>query len=637
MYRRTLWTGSVLAAALFFTITDAAVVIRAAPLPESVKLVRKAAAEDGINLQLSLKRQNMDQLEKFLRAVSDPFSPKYGQYMSDAEVHEIFRPTEDSFDQVIDWLTKSGFGNLHITPQAAAINVATTVETADQLFGANFSWFDVDGTPKLRTGEYTIPDRLVEHVDLVSPTTYFGRMRPPPRGDGVNDWITENSPEQPAPLNKRDTKTESDQARDHPSWDSRTPDCATIITPPCLETAYNYKGYIPDPKSGSRVSFTSFLEQAAQQADLTKFLSLTRLEGFRTPASKKKTFKTVLINGGESHEGVHKKSKTSEANLDVQWLAAVTQTKLPITQWITGGRPPFVPNLRIPTPEANTNEPYLEFLEYLFRLPDKDLPQVISNSYAEDEQSVPEAYARRVCGLLGIMGLRGVTVLTASGDSGVGAPCRANDGSGREEFSPQFPSSCPYITTVGGTQAWDPEVAWKGSSGGFSNYFPRPWYQVAAVEKYLEEQLDPAAREYYEENGFVRFAGRAFPDLSAHSSSPKYAYVDKRVPGLTGGTSASCPVVAGIVGLLNDARLRRGLPTMGFINPWLYAKGYQALEDVTGGAAVGCQGIDIQTGKRVPGAGIIPGASWNATPDWDPATGLGLPNFWAMRELALED
>lgn len=606
MYRQVL-SASLVSAAAFFAITDATAVIRAAALPEAVKLIGKAAPDDIINLQFSLRRQNIDQLEPRLRAVSDPLSPQYGQYMSESEVNELFHPKDDSFAQVIDWVAASGFQDIRLTLEPATINLAASVEIVDQLLGANFSWFDVDGALKLRTLEYAIPDRLVDHVDLVSPTTYFGRSRPQP------DWIQGHRGTSSARLNKRQRVPIAEMVHNHLKWDRGTSNCHRVITPPCLEAAYNYKNYEPDPNSGSRVSFTSFLEQAAQQADLEIFLSLTGLERFRNPPGRTTTFQTVLINGGRTLQGIPGKNKTSEANLDVQWLAAATKAMLPITQWITAGRPPFVPNLRLRSEWNNTNEPYLDFFEHVVRLPAEDLPQVISNSYAEDEQTVPEAYARRVCDLIGIMGLRGVTVLTASGDSGVGAPCRANDGSGRLQFTPQFPSSCPHITTVGGTQGWNPEVAWIASSGGFSNYFPRPWYQADTVKKYLDEELDPATREYYEKNGFVQFAGRAYPDLSAHSSTPAYGFVDKLVPGLTGGTSASCPVVAGIVGLLNDARLRHGLPTMGFINPWLYIAGSEALQDVKGGYASGCQGIDLQRGARVPGAGIIPGASWNAT------------------------
>lgn len=83
----------------------------------------------------------------------------------------------------------------------------------------------------------------------------------------------------------------------------------------------------------------------------------------------------------------------------------------------------------------------------------------------------------------------------------------------------------------------------------------------------------------------------------------------------SGGTSAAAPIVAGMIGLLNDARLRAGNPPMGFLNPWLYGDARGALTDVTGGFSRGCDGYDSQTGMMVPGAGVVGerGAFWNAT------------------------
>jgi tripeptidyl-peptidase I len=103
----------------------------------------------------------------------------------------------------------------------------------------------------------------------------------------------------------------------------------------------------------------------------------------------------------------------------------------------------------------------------------------------------------------------------------------------------------------------------------------------------------------------------------------------------SGGTSAATPVFAGVVALLNDARLRAGKPSVGFLNPFLYSIGFQGLNDITTGQSIGCYGVNPQTGKAVPGAGIIPWATWNATPGWDPATGLGTPNFTKLKQIVL--
>jgi tripeptidyl-peptidase-1 len=72
---------------------------------------------------------------------------------------------------------------------------------------------------------------------------------------------------------------------------------------------------------------------------------------------------------------------------------------------------------------------------------------------------------------------------------------------------------------VGGTVSFNPEVAWIGSSGGFSYYFKRPWYQNVAVESYLNTYVSDETKEYY--SSYVDFSGRGFPDVAAHSISPE--------------------------------------------------------------------------------------------------------------------
>jgi len=84
----------------------------------------------------------------------------------------------------------------------------------------------------------------------------------------------------------------------------------------------------------------------------------------------------------------------------------------------------------------------------------------------------------------------------SSGDNGVGdgnmnpatQKCFTNNGRNQTRFIPLFPSSCPYVTSVGGTQDF-PEIAVSRffSGGGFSNYFKRPKYQDWHVNGYLKK------------------------------------------------------------------------------------------------------------------------------------------------------
>lgn len=268
---------------------------------------------------------------------------------------------------------------------------------------------------------------------------------------------------------------------------------------------------------------------------------------------------------------------------------------------------PLVPTLDNGYP--STNEPYLEFLTYLLNLSDTELPQTLTTSYGEEEQSVPQDYALKVCNLFMQLGGRGVSVLFSSGDSGPGGSCKSNVDNTTTTFLPTFPAGCPYVTSVGATTGSAPERAVSFSSGGFSIYHDRPSYQETAVSSYLDTIGETYA-------GLFNATGRGIPDVAAQGSS--FVVINKNRSSLLSGTSASSPVFAGVVALLNAARKAQGEAPLGFLNPWLYNNS-AALLDITSGYSSGCQGA----GGGLP----TTGARWNATAGWDPVTGLGTPKF----------
>jgi tripeptidyl-peptidase-1 len=161
------------------------------------------------------------------------------------------------------------------------------------------------------------------------------------------------------------------------------------------------------------------------------------------------------------------------------------------------------------------------------------------------------------------------------------------------------------------------------SSGGFSDIFPRPWYQDDAVSSYLDDHLGDRW------DGLYNPRGRGFPDVAAQGVKYHVFSGDKDV--LVSGTSASAPMFAALVSLLNNARLARGRPPLGFLNPWLYTIGQAGLVDIVHGGSTGCTGKDIYSGLPTP---FVPYASWNATPGWDPVTGLGTPDFEKLLDLS---
>lgn len=131
------------------------------------------------------------------------------------------------------------------------------------------------------------------------------------------------------------------------------------------------------------------------------------------------------------------------------------------------------------------------------------------------------------CSLFAQLGARGVSVIFSSGDTGVGSACQTNDGKNTTRFLPIFPAACPFVTSVGGTFHVQPEQAISFSSGGFSDRFPRPAYQDAAVKTYLGI-LGNTWKGLYNPNG------RGFPDVAAQAYN--FTVIDQGKEIRVGGT-----------------------------------------------------------------------------------------------------
>ena len=528
--------------------------------------------------------------------MSTPDHPEYGKHFrTHDEMKRMLQPSAASMDAVQTWLEDAGITN--IEQDADWVKFQTTVETANKLLDANFQYYvnRASHAERLRTLEYSIPDSLAPHVNLVTPTTRFGQMH-------ANRATMHGK-----------KKVASAAFRKAAHYTSA--DCNNAITPQCLKDLYSIGDYAAKADNGNGVAFASYLEQYARYSDLALF------EKNIAPYAEGQNFSVVQFNGGGNDQT--SSSDSSEANLDLQYIVGVS-SPVPVTEYSTGGRGPLVPDLDQPDPNDDNNEPYLDFLQNIVKLSDAELPAVLSNSYGEDEQSVPAKYARSVCNLYAQLGSRGVSVIFSSGDSGVGAACETNDGTNATHFPPQFPAACPWVTSVGATTHTSPETAVYFSSGGFSDLWERPSYQNDAVSEYLTKLGSKWS-------GLFNAKGRAFPDVSAQGEN--FAIYEKGSLTSVDGTSCAAPVFAGVIALLNDARVESGQSVMGFLNPWLYSKGRAALNDITTGGSTGCDGNGRFSGPA-NGGPVVPYASWNATKGWDPVSGLGTPDFAKMRKAA---
>jgi len=83
------------------------------------------------------------------------------------------------------------------------------------------------------------------------------------------------------------------------------------------------------------------------------------------------------------------------------------------------------------------------------------------------------------------------------------------------------------------------------------------------------------------------------------------------------GTSASTPVFAGMLSLVNADRRAHNLSLVGFVNPFLYSNATKFVNDITSGSNK-CTGANNN---------ICCSVGFVATTGWDATTGLGSINF----------
>ncbi|GLB42699.1 putative pro-kumamolisin, activation domain [Lyophyllum shimeji] len=546
-------------------------------VPRGWEYVSPAPADYEFDMRVGLKQDKVDDLTATLMETSDPTHAKYGKHLTVVEAEALAAPHPDSVEAVDAWLEDHGVPPANVVRSTGGggwVVVRVSVAQAERLLGTKYNVYHHTASSErvVRALSYSLPRELHPHVDVVTPTTYFGT----PHSMRRTSFLQPDRVLQPT------TKDGGARA-----------DCASVITPACLRELYNTASYVPRATNVNKLGVAGFLGEWANRNDLQKFFAQFR------PDAVNSSFSTVLVNGGLDNQNV----PGVEANLDIQYTTAMS-FPTPNIYYSTGGSPPFIPDSQTP---KNTNEPYLEWLSFVLSRNKSEIPQTITISYGDDEQTVPKEYAVKVCNLFAQLGAVGTTVFVASGDSGVGGgDCLTNDGTKKKLFQPAFPASCPFVTVVGGTHKI-PETAVDFSGGGFSRYFGTPAYQNVTVAKYVKGLGTTYAKLYNP-------AGRAYPDLAAQAYA--YQVIVGGALQYVAGTSASSPTVAGVFALLNDFRLASGKPSLGFINPLIYSTASKGFNAVVSGSNPGCGT-----------------AGFPAKAGWNPVTGLGTPDFEKLQKL----
>ncbi|KAH8983470.1 subtilisin-like protein [Lactarius akahatsu] len=535
----------------------------------------------AIDLYIALKPHSENALIEALYQVSDPGHERYGAHLPREQVAELVAPRQDTLKLVHSWLEHHGVPSSSISTSHGGGWLTITsvpVSQADELLSASYQLYRHTGANAteviLRTVSYALPGVLHEHVQTVAPTTDFT----PPRK--LLQTLGQHPSEGGATADVN--ATSRGPVRVLPRTDDFD------VTPSFLRWLYRTQGYVPAAMGHNVLGVLGLIDEYPSYADLTQFMINFRLDAIAA------TFTVQQVNDG----GFDPSRPGKEANADIQYAAAMTYPT-PHIFYSTGGYMRWVTNGPAP------HDAYLVWLNYL--LHQEDIPPTISISYGYHETLVPLEYASSLCTLFGQLGLRGVSILVSSGDDGVGGSEYCRDNSGRVRFVPMFPASCPWVTSVGGTVGYNPEVGMYMSGGGFSVHFARPIYQGGVVPPFLGYLGSQYA-------GLYNPQGRGIPDISAQAS--RFKYILNAEQRVASGTSMAAPTVAGIISLLNDHLISTGRHRLGFLNLLLYSHGRNGINDITSGSNPGC-GTD----------------GFTAIPGWDPVTGMGTPDFMTLQHI----
>ncbi|KAJ7249982.1 subtilisin-like protein [Mycena rebaudengoi] len=566
--------------AIFFTILSAvsgSMVVhesrRAAPTGFFSQGV--APVTDVLTLRFGLTPNNLSGLQEKLVSISTPGNMDFRQWLSKDEIKSFIQPSNETVLAFNSFAAVNGLKMpTVISPNGDWVSLTLTVSQANQLFGAQFEKFSHASLtePITRTLTISLPSELIGHVDVVHPSTSF---------TGPNRRFAQI----PFHLHSSEKRTEPVA-----SCNSSRPD--GIVTPTCLQKIYGIPS-TPATQKNNSIIVTGYFGVSPNRTDLARFL-----EQFRQDIPPNTTFDMIAIDNATNQDPEDVPPiLVLEADLDVEYTVGLA-TGVPVKFLSVGGDPDSTNPLDFETALLDTNI-FLDGVD--------NPPSVVTTSYAPMENQFESSIAKKICDSYMALGARGISVLFASGDGGVRGSHDNSSSPGVCEsniFIPIFPASCPYVTAVGATQGFNPEVATNLTGGGFSDLFPRPWYQTQVVDSFLKTIPPDFA-------GMFNKSGRGYPDVAVQGWGLDFVF--NGITFATGGTSFSSPIFASIIALINDRLMAAGKPVLGFLNPWLYANS-KAFTDITEGH---------NSGLECPASSV----AFDATKGWDALTGLGSPVF----------
>ncbi len=502
---------------------------------------------------------NRQALENDLAALYDPNSVQYGQYLTPQQVADRYGASQAIIDKVSAFLQAQGFQIEAVSPLRDSITVSATVAQIAQTFQVTLLTFQDNGRTFFGpSSTVTLPAALQGLVTNVYGLNNFAQLTHAPLPSSASE---QSAPEQPAA-----------------SAQPAAADCSGInkgINMNKVAAVYNYTGLYKAGYKGKGITIgvIEYQDLGLSQDEISTFVTCmthTQLH-----------YSRVKVQGGaDGFDGL------LEAEMDIEYLQALA------------------PDAQILEYQANGNT---DMLAVLNKIAADGRVQVISSSwnYLSEigfTQSDIDAYDQTIKRLA----VQGITFAVDTGD------CAAYGTQEYGKLAVAFPAADPYVLAVGGTvlklnskgqrsaePAWDMYSQTKdkancnyndwGTGGGISTLIKQPKWQTG-----------PGVKNKYS-NG-----NRELPDVAGAALNLTMYYQGKW-SGSGGGTSASTPIWAAGIALIDQALLKHHKHLVGAA-PTFYQVAnkhgkYHPYFDVTKGDNIeypATSGFDLSSGWGAP-------------------------------------
>ena len=515
----------------------------------------------GMTLTVRRSAAQQKDLNQLLAAQQNPASPSYHKWLTPEQFASRFGASANDLTTLRQWLESQGFQIKAVAHSGTFIRFDATAAQVRNAFKTEIHRYSVAGVLHYaNAGPPQLPTTLAPLVLAVG---------------GMNDFG-------PHPFNVKHAMTQGGGKVSAHYIDGAS---NNDLAPGDLAAIYHI-----GPLYGGGYIGTGQTVVVIGASDVTS----TDLTGYCTAFSLTCGTFTQTFPAGDSDPGIVPEWAT-EATMDLELVSAVA----PAAQLVLDADGVSVWNA-------------------LYDAVDLHLGEVILTSFGTCETGADSANASAIQSAVQAANVLGMTVISASGDAG-GAGCDTGTltSAGAEgTFAVTLPASIPEVTGVGGTEFNEGLGSYWGSSnsatgGTATGYIPEmAWSDTAANFTALNYTLAASgggisglfAVPSWQWDAMA--GGRNVPDVALAASGVHDGYTiymsgvlstSATSPYTMGGTSASAPVFAGILALLNQAQgTGSGNINSGLYNIALGGNGAAAFHGITiGGNLVPCDPLSV--------------------------------------------